>query len=171
MRAVSQTGREALAEMRRLLGVLRDDDQVAPALQPQPGIAELDGLLDQVRQAGLDTRLTRTGEPVPLSPGAQLTVYRVVQEALTNTIKHARSPSAAEVSLHYTRDALSLDVTDDGAAAPAPGPAGSASVQGRGIEGMRERVAPYGAEVEAGPLLRGGWRVHAVLPLDEAAAR
>ena len=136
MGAVSSTGREALDEMRRLLGVLREHTETP--LAPQPGLDQLDALVDQVRGAGLATRLTRTGEPAPLSPGAQLAVYRLVQEALTNTLKHARGASAAEVRLHYGEDELALEVLDDGAPAEA-GPSG------HGLAGMRERAAAYGA--------------------------
>jgi signal transduction histidine kinase len=158
MGAVSSTGREALDEMRRLLDVLRGDEHADTPLAPQPDIAALDGLLEQVRDAGLATRLTRTGKPAPVSPGAQLAVYRLVQEALTNTLKHARGASAAEVRLHYGPDALSLEVVDDGAPA---GPAGD----GHGLAGMRERAAAYGGAVEAGPSDPGGWRVRARIPL------
>jgi signal transduction histidine kinase len=111
-----------------------------------------------VRGAGLATRLTRTGEPAPLSPGAQLAVYRLVQEALTNTLKHARGASAAEVRLHYGEDELALEVLDDGAPAEA-GPSG------HGLAGMRERAAAYGAAVDAGPCRDGGWRVGARFPV------
>lgn len=161
MRSVSATGREALGEMRRLLGVLRDaDGDEGDARHPQPGLDQLDALVDQVRAAGLATRLTRTGEPVPLSQGAQLTVYRVVQEALTNTLKHARSPSLAEVRLHYGDGALALEVTDDGGEAN-----GAARPHGFGLAGMRERLTAYGASVEAGPRPQGGWQVRTRLPL------
>jgi signal transduction histidine kinase len=160
MGAVSSTGREALEEMRRLLGVLRDDEEADTPLTPQPGIDALEGLLEQVRGAGLATRLTRTGTPAPVSPGAQLAVYRLVQEALTNTLKHARGASSAEVRLHYGADALSLEVVDDGAPATAPARNG-----GHGLAGMRERAAAYGGAVEAGPDRHGGWRVRARIPL------
>jgi signal transduction histidine kinase len=158
--AVSRTGREALEEMRRLLGVLRDDEQADTLLAPQPGIDALDGLLEQVRGAGLATRLTRTGTLTPVGVGAQLAVYRVVQEALTNTLKHARGASSAEVRLHYGADALSLEVIDDGGPAAAPARNG-----GHGLAGMRERAAAYGGAVEAGPHQHGGWRVRARIPL------
>jgi signal transduction histidine kinase len=160
MGAVSGTGREALEEMRRLLGVLRDDRDDETPLGPQPGIDALDGLLEQVRRAGLATRLTRTGTPAPVSPGAQLAVYRLVQEALTNTLKHAPLASTAEVRLNYGDDALALEVLDDGAPVAAPGTGG-----GHGLAGMRERAAAYGGAVEAGPRRQGGWRVRARIPL------
>jgi signal transduction histidine kinase len=160
MGAVSGTGREALEEMRRLLGVLRDERDDDTPLVPQPGIEALDGLLEQVRRAGLATRLTRTGTPAPVSPGAQLAVYRLVQEALTNTLKHAPRASSAEVRLNYGDDALALEVVDDGA--PVAAPAGNG---GHGLAGMRERAAAYGGAVEAGPRRQGGWRVRARIPL------
>jgi signal transduction histidine kinase len=157
MEAVSSTGREALEEMRRLLGVLREDADTP--LAPQPGIDALEALVEQIRGAGLATRLTRTGTPAPLNPGAQLAVYRLVQEALTNALKHARGASVAEVRLDYSGEALSLEVVDDGAPTePSPG--------GHGLVGMHERAAAYGAVVEAGPLRRGGWRVHARFPME-----
>jgi signal transduction histidine kinase len=160
MGAVSGTGREALEEMRRLLGVLRDERDDDTPLVPQPGIDALDGLLEQVRRAGLATRLTRTGTPAPVSPGAQLAVYRLVQEALTNTLKHAPRASSAEVRLNYGDDALALEVVDDGAPVAAPAAGG-----GHGLAGMRERAAAYGGAVEAGPRRQGGWRVRARIPL------
>jgi signal transduction histidine kinase len=160
MGAVSSTGREALEEMRRLLGVLREDERADTPLGPQPGVDALDGLLEQVRGAGLATRLTCTGTPAPLSPGAQLAVYRLVQEALTNTLKHGRGASSAEVRLHYGADALALEVIDDGASAARPARNG-----GHGLAGMRERAAAYGGAVEAGPYRHGGWLVRARIPL------
>jgi signal transduction histidine kinase len=138
--------------------VLRDDERADTPLAPQPGIEALDGLLEQVRAAGLATRLTRTGTPAPVGPGAQLAVYRLVQEALTNTLKHARGASSAEVRLHYGDTALSLEVVDDGAPAAPTG-------EGHGLAGMRERAVAYGGAIEAGPDRRGGWRVRARIPL------
>lgn len=176
--SVSATGREALGEMRRLLGVLHDDGAGAASLQPQPGLDQLDALVAQVRGAGLATRLVRSGTPAPLSPGAQLTVYRLVQEALTNTLKHARSPSSAEVRLEWGADALALEVVDDGAgplppagAGTSAGPGTPAAATGRGLAGMRERAAAYGATIEAGPRPRGGWSVRTRLRLDGEGAR
>ncbi|MDO8184617.1 histidine kinase [Conexibacter sp. JD483] len=152
---VAATGREALGEMRRLLGVLRRDGD-AP-LAPQPGLAQLEALLEDSRAAGLPTRLTVTGEPRPLGPGAELALYRVVQEALTNTRKHARDASRAEVTLRWEDDAVTVVVSDDGASALQP-------EGGHGLAGMRERLALFDGTVEAGPRPQGGWCVCAGLP-------
>jgi signal transduction histidine kinase len=160
MAQVSRTGRHALAEMRRLLGVLRDGGPVD--LAPQPRLAELEPLLEQVRAAGLAVSLETAGRPVALGPGPELTVYRLVQEALTNTLKHAGPGARATVRLRYEADAVDVEVTDDGrGAALVPAAAG------QGLQGMRERAAVYGAEVEAGPGAAGGWRVHARLESAE----
>jgi signal transduction histidine kinase len=155
MDQVSRTGRHALDEMRRLLGVLRDDETAA--LAPQPGLVELDALLERVRAAGLHATLETAGTPVPLGAGAELAVYRLVQEALTNTLKHAGPDARATVRLRYDADGVEVEVTDDGA--------GRARVAagGQGLSGMRERAAVYGGALEAGPAPEGGWRVHARL--------
>lgn len=154
--SVAATGREALAEMRRLLGVLRRDDD-AP-LAPQPGLDQLESLLEDSRAAGLPTRLTIAGAPRPLGPGAELALYRVVQEALTNTRKHACEPSRAEVALRWEEHAVTVAVSDDGAPAP------RRVAAGHGLAGMRERVALFGGTVEAGPRPQGGWQVRVGLP-------
>jgi signal transduction histidine kinase len=151
MDQVSRTGRHALAEMRRLLGVLRDDDQAA--LAPAPGLADLDALLEQVRAAGLRATVETSGAPIALGSGAELTVYRLVQEALTNTLKHAGQSARAIVRLHYDADGVEVEVTDDGRGRP------RVSAGGQGLAGMRERAAVYGGELEAGPAPGGGWRV------------
>jgi signal transduction histidine kinase len=153
MEQVSRTGRNALAEMRRLLGVLHEDESAA--LAPQPGLADLDALLEQVRAAGLKATLKTSGTPVPLGAGAELTVYRLVQEALTNTLKHAGPNARATVRLRYDGDGVEIDVTDDGHGRP------RVSAGGQGVAGMRERAAVYGGALEAGPAPGGGWRVHA----------
>jgi len=162
MEQVSKTGRHALGEMRRLLGVLRDDEDAA-ALAPQPGLADLDALLEQVRAAGLPVELETSGLPVALGAGAELTVYRLVQEALTNTLKHAGPDARATVRLRYERDGIDVEVTDDGH--------GHARVAagGQGLPGMRDRAAVYGGAVEAGPATGGGWRVHTRLGQGGAA--
>jgi len=162
MRQVSGTGRQALDDVRRLLGVLRTE--TAPCtLQPQPGIAQIDRLLEQVQATGLAAHATVTGNPEAVPPGAELAVYRIVQEALTNTLKHAARPTRVSVVVDCGHDAVSVDVHDDGAQQPnrteAPGTAG------HGMTGMRERAAVYDGTVRAGPDGVGGWRVHAHLRL------
>jgi signal transduction histidine kinase len=160
MRQVAATGHQALDEMRRLLGVLRTED--APqSRQPQPGLAQLDGLFDQVRSTGLAADLTVTGAPAGLPPGAELTVYRIVQEALTNTLKHAAGPTRVGVAIAYRPDSVTVDVRDDGARRAQP----EARTAGHGLTGMRERAAVYGGAVSAGPGPGGGWHVRARLPI------
>jgi len=155
--AISATGRQALTEMRRLLGVLRSEGDEAD-LAPVPGLSELRELLDQARAAGLEVTYTLAGTPRELPEGAELAAYRVVQESLTNTRKHAGLAATAAVTLSYERDGLIVQVTDDGMAAPSGEPAG------HGLAGMRERIAMYGGTVTAGPLPEGGFRVRAWLP-------
>ncbi|SFF60729.1 Signal transduction histidine kinase [Actinacidiphila alni] len=169
MRQVSATGRQAITDMRRFLGVLRADEPDA-LRHPMPGISQLESLADQVRAAGLPTVLTVTGDPGPVPAAAQLTVYRLVQEALTNTLKHAPAGTRAEVRIGCAPDTLTVTVTDDGpvpaaAATGRPGADGAARSPGHGIPGMRERAAAYGGSLTAGPVPGGGWRVTAVLVL------
>jgi signal transduction histidine kinase len=164
MRQVSTVGRQALAEMRRLLGVLRDDIDVADApLAPQPGLAEIDGLLEQVRAVGLAAAVTTAGDPRPLPPTEDVAAYRIVQESLTNTLKHAREATRVEVAVEWSSDLLRVEVSDDGRSGPADG------APGHGLVGMSERVAIFGGDVHAGPLPGRGWRVSARLPLPAAA--
>jgi signal transduction histidine kinase len=163
MRQVSMVGREALAEMRRLLGVLRDDSDIAE-LAPQPGLGRLDELLEQVRAVGLPVHVTVRGQPRPISPIEDATAYRIVQESLTNTLKHADRPTAAFVTIEWAAEALSLEVTDDGRSRrrlerPA----------GHGLLGMSERAALFDGIVSAGPIDGRGWQVHAQLPLVGAS--
>jgi signal transduction histidine kinase len=168
MQQVSGTGRQALAEMRRLLGLLHDGEppQGPSELTPQPGLDDLDELVDQVRAAGVRVELTREGTAGAWGPGAGLAVYRIVQEALTNTLKHAGPQASAQVRLRYTTAEVDLEVTDDGAGRPAqPATSGMAAL-GHGLAGMIERAASYGGQVEAGPCLRTGWRVRARLRFD-----
>ncbi len=160
---VSATGRQALLEMRRLLGVLKDEPDEHP-LEPQPGLERLDDLVARVNAAGVPVSVQIAGEPRALAAGLQLTVFRVAQEALTNTLKHAGRPATAHLALRCGVDAVDLEVVDTGmgaGAGPAPG--------GRGLRGMRERAAAYGGELEAGPLISGGWRVHLSLHAPDAA--
>ena len=156
--SVEETGRHALAELRRLLGILRTDEGEA-SLVPQPGLARVDDLIALARRAGLPVELTVEGEPRVLPPGVDLTAYRIVQEALTNAHKHA-GPAHAHVLLHYESEAVELEVTNDGRISPN----GDDSV-GLGVVGMRERVALYDGTFEAGPRAGGGYAVRARLPL------
>jgi signal transduction histidine kinase len=154
---VEQTGREALAEMRRMVGVLRRPEE-APALAPQPSLEHVDRLIAQTREAGLPVDLRIEGEPEQLPSSVDLTAYRLVQEGLTNAIKHAGA-SHAEVVVRYGDGHVELTVTDDGS-----GDGGGES-GGHGLVGMRERVSVYGGELEAGPLAEGGYRLRAKLPV------
>jgi signal transduction histidine kinase len=158
---IESSGREALVELRRLLGILRTDDNEL-AVGPQPGLASIEGLLEQVRAAGLPVELRIEGEPEPLAPGLDLCAYRIVQEALTNTLKHAAGASA-EVLVRYGPSAVELEIADDGAG-------GSAAVNGagHGLIGMRERATLYGGRLDAGARPDGGYTVRAHLPLVPA---
>jgi len=159
--AISATGRQALAEMRRMLGVLRrDEDGTEPGRAPLPGIGQLGELLEQTRATGLAVSFTVEGVPQPLPDGAALAAYRIVQESLTNTRKHGGPRATAEVTLRYLEDALLLRITDDGR-----GAAAASDGAGHGLTGMRERVAVYGGWVHAGPCPSGGYHVAALLPL------
>jgi signal transduction histidine kinase len=154
---VEKTGREALAEMRRMVGVLRRPEE-APALAPQPSLEQIERLVEHTREAGLPVDLRIEGEPVQLPPGVDLAAYRLVQEGLTNAIKHARA-SAAEVVVRYGNGEVELTISDDGIGG-ADGDSG-----GHGLVGIRERVAVYGGELEAGPRAEGGFRLRARLPV------
>jgi signal transduction histidine kinase len=157
LQAIAGTGRQALTEMRRLLGVLRSADDRA-ALAPMPGLGELRELLDQARTAGLEVSYTLSGTPRALPEGAELAAYRVVQESLTNTRKHAGLAATAAVTLRYEPDGLTVEVTDNGIGVTSDDPGGHA------LAGMRERIAMYGGTVTAGPLPAGGFGVTARLP-------
>jgi signal transduction histidine kinase len=156
--SIAGTGRQALVEMRRLLGVLRSDGEAAPSLAPQPGLAQVPTLVEQVRRAGLPVELVVEGEPGPLPPGVDLSAYRIVQEALTNTVKHAGS-ARARVLVRYGEHDLELEVLDDGAASR-----GAAAPGGQGLVGMHERAHLFGGELRAGPRPEGGYAVAARLP-------
>jgi signal transduction histidine kinase len=158
--SIEQTGRTALAEMRRSLGVLRREGWEA-TLEPQPGMDDLGGLLDQAREGGLTVEVVLEGEPRALPQGVDLSAYRIVQEALTNTIKHA-GPVRTRITVRYGERELELEVSDDG---PGPSANGVERASGHGLVGMRERVASYGGELRAGPGPEGGFVVRASLPL------
>lgn len=164
MRSVSATGRRALTDTRRLLGVLRSNsgDEEEPR-QPMPDLAELDVLIERVRAAGLATTLEVQGAATEVPAGVQLTVYRLVQEALTNTLKHGGADAHATVRLRYLPGELRVSVEDNGVGA---GAAPAAEV-GRGLAGMRERVHAYGGDVQAGPRQPAGWGVAVRLYLEE----
>jgi signal transduction histidine kinase len=145
--------------LRAILNVLRQADDADPT-QPAPGTAQLDALIAGARRAGLATRLTVTGEPVPLPAAVDLAAYRIVQESLTNAIRHA-GPATAEVSLCYGADELRISVTDTGRG---PAAAGAGASGGHGLAGMRERAATVGGTMETGPRPGGGYQVAARLP-------
>jgi signal transduction histidine kinase len=155
---VEQTGREALAEMRRMVGVLRRPEE-APALAPQPSLQYLDKLVEHAREAGLPVELSIEGEPEQLPAGVDLTAYRLVQEGLTNALKHAQARHA-KVLVRYGEGGVELTVSDDGRGV------GSGDGGGHGLVGMRERVTVYGGELEAGPRPGGGYLLRATLPLS-----
>jgi signal transduction histidine kinase len=162
LRAIGDTARTALTEMRRLLSVLREDAGTPSARIPQPGLEQLNELIDEARAStGASTRLILQGQVVPLDPGVQLTAYRIIQEALTNARRHAPG-AAVDVELAYTPGALRLRVRDSG-----PGPA--AETAGHGLLGMRERVAMMGGQLRAGPAPAAGFLVEAVLPTPREA--
>jgi signal transduction histidine kinase len=161
--AIESIGREALVELRRLLGVVSPDDGSGSAgFSPQPGLARLPELVEQVGAGGLQVRLTVSGQPRELPAGVDLSAFRIVQEALTNTLKHAHA-SRADVSLRYSDSGLEVEVLDDGVP-------GASAGRGRGIVGMRERAAMLGGELSAGPRPAGGFGVRARMPLGGPAA-
>ena len=154
---VERTGREALAEMRRMVGVLRRPEE-APALAPQPSLEHLDRLVEQAREAGLPVELRVAGAVVELPPGVDLTAYRLVQEGLTNAIKHSHA-TRAEVIVSYGDSQIEVVVSDNGNGV------GNGGGGGHGLVGMRERVSVYGGELDAGPQPGGGYRLRAKLPV------
>jgi signal transduction histidine kinase len=161
--AIEATSRAALEELRRLLGVLRQDSEPQASLTPVPGLANLDRLLAEVGRAGLAVRVRVEGTPLPLPAGVDLSAYRIVQEALTNVVKHA-GPAHAQVTIGYRDQDVTVEVTDDGGGAVAPATHGRVGT-GHGLIGMRERVAAFNGQLEVGPRPGGGFRVAARLPL------
>ena len=164
IRGVSSTAREALAETRRLLGILRADSG-QEVRRPLPGLSDLDGLFTRVRAAGLPVRYERSGLPADTPPGVQLVIFRLVQEALTNTMKHAGPGASAAVRLQLEPGEVRVEVTDDGI-----GGTGEPRASGGGLTGMRERVSAFGGELTCGPRHPRGWRVTARLDPGTAAA-
>ncbi|WP_046562761.1 sensor histidine kinase [Micromonospora sp. HK10] len=157
---IEETGRATLRELRRLLDVLRTDAEPAAELAPQPGLTGIETLVEQVRDAGLPVTLRVAGTPAALEEGVALAVYRVIQEALTNTLKHG-GRATAEVALSWGDGCLAVEVTDTGR-----GPTPATDRIGHGLVGMRERVALYGGVLRTGPRPGGGFRVYARIPLD-----
>ena len=166
LETVENVGREAMAEMRRMVGVLRQADghPAGPNREPPPGLAQVERLADKFRDAGLPVSVSVTGRSRELAPGLDLTAYRIVQEGLTNTLRHATNPHSAEVAIAYSQASLELAVRDDGAAPRVTEP----SQPGNGLMGMRERVAVYGGSVVARPRPEGGFELVATLPLEPA---
>lgn len=164
LQAVQQTGQQAIGELTRMLGLLRGGTTPSVyQLAPQPGVAQLDDLVDSLTASGLEIRLSTVGPARPLPPGVDLTVYRIVQEAVTNTLKHAGRPARAEIELRYLPHTLEIEVVDDGT----PVPAGSMSTaSGHGLIGMAERVSVFGGSFRAAPRPEGGFGVHVELPAE-----
>ncbi|PZR94209.1 MAG: two-component sensor histidine kinase [Candidatus Nephthysia bennettiae] len=163
---IGDLGRQSLRDTRQLLGVLRAGepiDEYSPR-GPQPDIGDLDELVDRVRATGLDAFLMCSGSPYPVTAGLGLTVYRIVQEALTNTVKHAHSARTVRIELRYEPDQLSIDISDDGH----PDAHDAGHPDGHGLPGMRERAAAYQGSLQAGERPGGGWHVHARLPRELA---
>lgn len=159
--SIRSTGSDALAEMRRLVTMLRDPDEAAPR-EPQPGLDAVESLVADARQSGLPVTLNVNGTPRDLPAGIDLAAYRVVQEALTNVRRHASGLSSVEVTVDFAPDGLRLDVRDDGVGSP------STAGSGHGLIGMRERVNLYRGSLRAEPMPDGGFVVEAVLPLEPA---
>ena len=160
LQGVERTGRAALAEMRRLLGAMRDEGGQDAELAPQPGLDRLESLLDEVGRAGLHVRLHREGHPSPLPRAIDLSAYRIIQEGLTNALKHAQA-SHADVTLRYGPDELQLEIRDDGRGVS------DNDGLGHGLVGVRERVKIYGGEMSSGPANGGGFVLRTRLPLEE----
>jgi signal transduction histidine kinase len=190
MAEVSGTGRQALTDMRRMLGLLREDTGEAggttgragngahpdvAVLPPQPGLTELPALLERVGATGLRVHLERSGTRFELSEAAGLTVYRIVQEALTNALKHAVTPELVEVRLDFDDPDIAVQITDDGrpvaVGVPGGGSNSDAAGDGHGVTGMRERAAAFEGILAAAPLAHGGWQVSTTLRGCKAPAR
>ena len=162
--SIESAGRQALTDMERMLGILRAADEASESLSPQPDLSHVEDLARQVTQAGVPVTVTVEGTPVAIPPSVDLTAYRIVQEALTNVLKHA-GPARASVTIRHSADCVELDVTDDGQGVSGDDGDSADRVGGRGLIGMRERVAVFGGELTAGHLPGRGFRVHARLPL------
>jgi signal transduction histidine kinase len=165
--SIESAGREALVDMERMLGVLRTADDGTAALGPQPGLKQLDSLAAQVSDAGLAVDIVVEGSRQELPASVELSAYRIVQEALTNSLKHSKA-SRAQVAVRYRPDSVEIEVTDNGRGLSERAPDGSKG--GRGLLGMRERVALFGGDLSAGAAPTGGYRVQARLPFQNPSA-
>ncbi|PRY56591.1 sensor histidine kinase [Glycomyces artemisiae] len=159
LEVIGRTSREALGELRRVLSVLKAEDPQEVELAPQPGLSDVDALVERVREAGLPVVLRSSGEHWDLSENQQLAVYRTIQESLTNVLKHAKGPRRAEVSLEYRESGLAVTVSNTGNRVDEAGTS-------RGLAGLAERAAAFGGTMVAGPEARGGWRVALWMPVD-----
>ena len=171
LRTVAATGRDALEDMHRIVGVLRGTDQADPAVdRGRIGLDRLDELVDRARGAGMAVELRLTGDVGRLSPAEELTVFRIVQEALTNTLRHAGPGARTEITVHVGDDGAAVAIDDDGGgrtAGPAAGRTGGKGTGGNGLGGMRERIAAHGGEITAGPRAGHGWAIRATIPIRE----
>ena len=165
--SIESTARHALTDMERMLGILRATEAEGGDLSPQPGLGDVERLAAEVTKAGLPVKVTIEGTPAALPSSIDLTAYRIIQEALTNALKHA-GPAHAQVAVQHHADEIELDITDDGAGRPDDGVPRDGG--GRGLIGMRERVALFGGDLQVGPRPEGGYRVHVRLPLGGATA-
>ena len=164
LNTIETTARQSLSDMERMLGILRPPEDEAPPYDPQPSLGQVDSLAKQFTDAGLPVEVNVAGEPHKLPTSLDLSAYRIVQEALTNALKHA-GPARARVAISYLADKLELDIVDDGQGS---GDDGHVAGGGRGLVGMRERVSLFGGGLDVGPAPEGGFRVHASLPLEES---
>jgi signal transduction histidine kinase len=160
--SIETTGRDALTDVERMLGILRASEDGDDSLNPQPGLSQVQELAARVTEAGLPVDIAVHGTPVALPPSVDLSAYRIIQEALTNALKHA-GPTRASVEIRHAADGVELEITDDGRGAAGDGMADASG--GRGLIGMRERVALFGGDLSFGPRPEGGFRVHVRLPL------
>jgi signal transduction histidine kinase len=162
--SIEATGRQALADMERMLGMLSTTETTDETLSPQPGLVDVEVLAARVSEAGLPVEVAVEGTPVPLPTSVDLSAYRIIQEALTNALKHA-GPARVGVNIRYGTDSLEIVIVDDGRGTSGDD-VGNHHGGGRGLIGMKERVALFGGELDAGPRPEGGFRVHATLPIE-----
>jgi signal transduction histidine kinase len=166
LEAVQRTGRQALGELSHLLGVLREHGEEI-GLEPQPGLGDVDALIDRARSSGVAVEVRREGATDGLPPGIELSIYRILQESLTNVLKHSGA-KRARILLRYRTDGVELEVSDEGPAPTSAGVPSPATEGGHGLIGMQERVGAYGGTLQAGPQENGGYRVRALIPVESS---